>query len=337
MPTHRVRFKKMKVALIGAGVIGKVHARVLADMNADLAAICDIETKKAEEIALEFSPSAKIYTDWREMLSCEKIDVVHICTPHYLHAEQVIASLDMGINVLCEKPLCAHEGELRYILEAEARSTARLGVCHQNRYNETVAYARELIGTRKITAAHASVVWHRDENYYYESLWRGKLPLAGGGSLINQALHTLDLLRSFVGEPTAITARAEIFMPKIAVEVEDTVTAVLEMGDGSACTFFSTNNAAKNFPVELNFKLEGGDEILVMPKAVILNGKTVFDTENPATFGKSYYGGGHASLFADFYDCLENGRDFLINGAEAAKVMKLIFAIYKSRGRRIEL
>lgn len=328
----------MRVALIGAGVIGNVHARVLSNMDVEISAICDVIEERAEKLAELYAPEAKIYTDYEKLLDEIKPDAVHICTPHYLHASETISALGRGINVLCEKPLCAHPEELASVLEAEKSSSAVLGVCHQNRYNATTSFVRELINKKRIVAAHGSVCWHRDEKYYTDSPWRGKLAEAGGGSLINQALHTLDLLQMFAQMPKSVTARIDSLVPRRGVEVEDTVTAVFEEDNGEKYTFFSTNNVEKNLPIELMLKLDDGDEIVMFPKSVLVNGKTVFEADTEFTVaGKSYYGGGHASLFADYYDCLKAGRKFSIDGNEASKVMKLIFAVYRSNGKKITI
>ena len=328
----------MKTALIGAGVIGALHAKTMAALGRPFDAICDTNEKKAADLAALTSPNAAIYTDFTSLIDEFKPDAVHICTPHVLHAEQVIYALDMGVNVLCEKPHCAHPTELGGILDAEARSRGTLGVCHQNRYNETVAFARDFLKNREILSAHGSVCWDRGAKYYAESPWRAKISEAGGGALINQALHTLDLLESFCGEPAKLSARADILSPKPEVEVEDTVSALFTRADGMRYTFFATLNSGKNMPVELSFRLDGGETLTVLPKAVTLDGKTVFEADGGMrSIGKSYYGAGHTPLFADYYDCLESGQKFAIDGKEAAKVMKLIFGVYASGGKEITL
>ena len=134
----------MKTALIGAGVIGKVHAKNMAMLGMPFDAICDVNEEKALALAALTSPDAKIYTDLKKMIEEIGPDVVHVCTPHYLHAEQVIYALEHNVNVLCEKPLCAHPEQLAGIIEAQNRSSAVLGICQQNRYNETVAFANPL-------------------------------------------------------------------------------------------------------------------------------------------------------------------------------------------------
>ena len=127
-------------------------------------------------------------------------------------------------------------------------------------------------------------------------------------------------------------------MPKDEVEVEDTVNAVFFGKDGMRYTFFASLNNLKNIPAEISLVLENKDVLTVLPKTVLFNGKTVFESENKAQgMGKACYGNGHATLFADYYDCLKTGRRFQIDGTEGAKVLRLIFGVYASKGKELIL
>lgn len=325
----------MKIAIIGLGNIGKVHASVLALQKRHVVALCDVDAERAERIRGEFAPDAKVYADYREMVEVEAPDVVHVCTPHDLHAEMVIYLLSRGINVLCEKPLCINEAELVAIIEAAARSTARLGVCHQNRYNSPNKFAKEYLKDKEIVGAHGSVVWHRDEKYYAEAPWRASKARAGGGALINQALHTLDLCGWFCGQPKKVTAKAENLAHRGQIEVEDTLTAVFS--EGASFTFFATTASACSLPVEISIGLASGDKLIVLPHTVLENGRVIFEEKRIDFHGKECYGNSHEALVSDFYDCVESGRAFPTDAVEAAKVMRLIFAAYKSDGETVEV
>ena len=143
----------MKNAIIGLGTIGKVHAKVLGLQEKGITALCDIDVAAAERVKGEYAPDAAVYTDWKQMLDEVQPEVVHICTPHYLHAEMVIEALGRGINVLCEKPLCIRKEDIGRILEAEKNSTAQLGVCQQNRYLETNAFVKDYLSDKTVVAA----------------------------------------------------------------------------------------------------------------------------------------------------------------------------------------
>ena len=325
----------MKTAIVGAGVIGTIHARILSEQGRSICAICDTDEGKARSLAKASAPNARIYADYADMLAHEEIDVVHICTPHYLHVGQAIYALERGVNVLCEKPMCAHPDELSVILEAEKRTGAKFGVVHQNRYNAATLFALDFLRERKVTSGHADVVWSRNEKYFSDAPWRGKLYEAGGGALINQALHTLDLAMLFCGMPSEVTASSEINVPREGVEVEDTVCASFT-GGAAEFSFFATINSAENHPTRITLTLEGGQELTVYQKSVMLDDKVIFtDDGSMHGFVKSYYGNAHGALFDDFYDCAATGREFTLNASEAARVMRLIFAVYASCGEKV--
>ena len=124
----------MRSAIIGLGTIGRVHAELLASRGEEIVALCDIDPRAAQNAKEKWAKSAVIYSDYKEMLTKEMPDVVHICTPHYLHADMVVFALGKNINVLCEKPLCMNREEIDAILKAEENSKAQLAVCFQNRF-----------------------------------------------------------------------------------------------------------------------------------------------------------------------------------------------------------
>ena len=149
----------MRAAIVGLGVIGRVHAEVLRAQGETLCAVCDTDAEKLKDF------SAAKYGDYLRLLDEERPDVVHVCTPHYLHADMVTEALKRNIDVLCEKPLCISEKDIPRILEAEKHSAARLGVCHQNRYNAANAFVKEYLKDKQVRGAYATVVWRRDAAY----------------------------------------------------------------------------------------------------------------------------------------------------------------------------
>lgn len=325
----------MRSAIIGLGVIGKVHAKVLSSQQKMVAALCDIDIGAAERVREQFAPDAVIYSDYRLMLDEIKPDVVHICTPHYLHAEMVIAALDRGINVLCEKPLCIRREDIGRILDAESRSTAQLGVCQQNRYLESMLIVKEYIADKEIVGAHGTVVWTRGEDYYNSAEWRGTRDQEGGGVLINQALHTLDLVQWFCGEPDEVVSSNNNYTLKGVIEVEDTLAA--RFYGKNSFTFFATNSAPCDFPIRIDIVLSNKEKLSVYPNMLMINGEVRLQSKQSKVLGKACYGNGHEALIDDFYDCVATGRHFTIDGAEAAKVVRMTLAAYESNGERVSV
>jgi predicted dehydrogenase len=315
----------MKSAIIGYGNIAKLHEQVLKGQGHEIVAVCDVN-----EAVLRNAPGQSHYTDYVEMLDREQIDVVHICTPHYLHADMIVAALERGINVLCEKPLCIREEDIPRILEAEKNSKAQLGVCLQNRYNAANLAVKTYLEGKKSLCATASVTWYRDAAYYASGAWRGKWDTEGGGVLINQALHTLDLVQWFVGMPEQLRASISCMTLSDNIEVEDTAV-ILAGKPNQGFTFYATNGGATDCPVELTVRADG-EWIKVMPKDVLYGNRHEHYEEGAMALGKACYGSSHGALIADFYDCAATGRHFAIDGAEASKVVRLVLAAYRSQG-----
>lgn len=319
----------MKSAIIGLGVIGTVHAQVLTSQKKEIAAVCDTDESR-------FSVYAELphYTDYKKMLDEIRPDVVHICTPHYLHAEMIIESLKRNINVFCEKPMCIKREDIAKILKAEAESSAQLGVCLQNRYNAANIFVKDYLKNKHIRDAAGFVVWHRDKEYYNSAPWRGKRDTEGGGVLINQALHTLDLLQWFIGEPDYVTAAVSNLTLADDIEVEDTVSALF--GGKENFTFFATNGGAVGIPVEITV-LTDNDYIKLLTSEVIINDKPISFDKDERIYGKYCYGTGHERIIDDFYRCVQSGEKFAIDGTEGGKVLKLIFGVYESNGKKVKL
>ena len=308
----------MKVALVGLGVIGKVHLAVLKELGADIVAVCDILPERCE------GTGAAVYTDYEEML--------HICTPHYLHADMVVRALELSINVLCEKPLCIKKEDIARVLEAERKSSAQLGVCLQNRYNASSVFVKDHLSGRRIDFAFGSLLWHRDAAYYASGDWRGKWATEGGGVLINQAIHTVDLLEWICGEPDSVEGRIFNHSLEGVIEVEDTAYAMF--GGEVPFEIFATNTAAADMPVEIVF-LSEGERITLLPDAVTVDGKPVALDAAGGWYGKRQYGSGHARLIAHFYDSLARGEKFPVDGAEGARSVRAVLAVYASGGARV--
>lgn len=317
----------MKSAIVGYGNIAKVHKACIEQQGNELVAVCDIDRQ-----ALEGAPGEHHYTDYLEMLNAEKIEVLHICTPHYLHAEMIIQALSRNINVLCEKPLCMTEEEIVRILQAAGSTQAQLGICLQNRYNTANQYVKAYLSDKQSLCANATVTWYRDAAYYRTGEWRGKWATEGGGVLINQALHTLDLVQWLVGMPDTLRASISCMTLLDEIEVED--TAVILAGEkNNGFTFYATNGGPADCPVEITVRADG-EWIKLMPQDVLIGKEHIHFDDTAQALGKTCYGSGHAALIADFYDCVASGRRFPIDAREAAKVVRLVLAAYRSQGNK---
>lgn len=318
----------MRAAVVGLGNIGKVHARILGERGL-LSAVCDTDADR-----LAAYGGAEHFTDFYRLLEYGRPETVHICTPHGLHAEMIVAALDAGINVLCEKPLCIRREEIALVLRAAERSKAILGVCLQNRFTPAARFVKSYLAGKRILGASATVAWHRDAAYYRSGDWRGTRSGEGGGVLINQAIHTLDLLEWFVGVPQRLTASVSNLTLRNDIEVEDTATVLCS--GGAEFGLFASNGAPCDMPVSICVRTET-ETVQAFPDAVLVNGTPVDLEKAVSGYGKECYGGGHGALIDCFYDCLSKGERFPIDAEEGAKSVRLVLAAYESKGNWVEL
>ena len=326
----------MRVGIVGLGAISPLHIRAILKYGQKITAICDVDPEKRQKVNAEFGLNAEEYSDYNALLASGKVDVVHVCTPHYLHAEIICMALGANIHVLCEKPLAINFEQLDAIEKAVKNSSATLGVCFQNRYNASVLYLKEFFKDKEIIAATANLVWHRGKDYYSSAKWRGKKQYEGGGVMINQAIHTLDLLQWFCGMPESVIAHCSNNSLKNVIDVEDTAFGCFTLKNGGNFIINATNSAASCFPIVLMFQSKT-DAVELSGDNLIVNGKFVTKSDGAPIFGKEEWGVGHDKLIKEFYICLENGKKFPIDFYEASKTVKLILKMYQSNGEKVNI
>lgn len=334
----------MKSVIVGCGGISHVHAQVLSDAEyTDLVACMDIREDRAARLAKMHGLRA--YTDFMAMLEEEKPDVLHICTPHYLHVPMAIEALKRGIHVFMEKPVAVSKEQFAALEQAANASAAQIGICFQNRFNPTTKAMRAILAQQETgtpVGARAFVTWKREAPYYVESGWRGSLATEGGSVLINQSIHTLDLLVYLLGKPVEIEASASNRHLKGVIETEDTLEAYIRFASGAKALFYATTAYAVDAPVLMEVTCENrlirfeGDDITVQEKDGTKHTETLHSAQ---AMGKSYWGSGHAACIGAFYASLQGGEKFM-NGLDSVKdTMQLMFAAYQSarEGRPVRL
>lgn len=331
---------ELGAAIIGCGSIFPLHAKALAELGGRLRAVVDSDPVRAQAAALAYGCDA--LTDYRELALRADIDVVHLCTPHHLHVPMALAMLAAGKHVLTEKPLSHTYGEGLKLAEAAAGSGRQLGVCFQNRYNDPSVRMKELVSSGelgRLIGMKAVVTWHRDEAYYTQSPWRGKWATEGGGVLMNQAIHTLDLLQWLGGEIVSVRGSVTTDALGGCIEVEDTAHARICFANGAAAVFYATNGFVENSPIDLELVFEGGRLAQRRDSLYLRKGEEevlLCGVDAPCgPPGKSYWGNSHVSLIRDFYACLDAGTPFPIDAWEGLKAVKLAADIYESSGTAI--
>lgn len=319
-------------AVIGCGDISTIHFAALATMDdAELVAVCDSDPERLDAASAVHGVPG--YADYLDMLQKVRPDVVHICTPHHLHASVAADCLERGVNVIVEKPLAHTMAEGRRLIEAAERSPAKIAVCFQNRYNATSQAMHELLdgGTLgQVIGASATVMWHRDGSYYRSRPWRGTWAEGGGGLMMNQAIHTVDLLQWLVGDVAKVEGHASTRSLGGVIEVEDTAEFVAEHVNGARSVFYATLANAVNAPVTLDIVTEKATLSLRGDLTVTYADGTVdvIPERVAETGGRSYWGVSHELLIADFYSKLHHSEPFWISPAEAGKSLGIIKDIY---------
>ncbi len=325
----------MRVGIVGCGGIAVIHAKCLKKLSKhELVAYADNKPERAEAFAKEYGGNA--YTSLEEMIEKERLDAIHICTPHYLHTPMAIYGLKSGMHVFMEKPPVISKEQWKELKDAAAGSDCQLGLCFQNRYNPSIIKAKEMISSGeagKVIGARGIVTWNRKAEYYTESDWRGKLDYEGGGALINQSIHTLDLLHYLVGQPLesvdAVIANHHL---KGIIEVEDMMSAYVRYPEAVVCFYATTAYNADSAPfIEVNC-----EHMVIRIEEMNItcyhkNGEAVLiPVEGKQGYGKSYWGAGHEDCIGDFYQSIEQHKPFALNPVTMEETVLLMLGAYES-------
>lgn len=320
----------LKAAVAGLGAISPVHLDILShSRDVTLAAVCDCKPEKRNTVE-----GVAFYTDVERMLEQEKPDVLHICLPHHLHAPVAAMAARRGIHVFMEKPpaLCCEELQILYGLEE--RYGVKIGLCLQNRYNQTTQTLRRALQedhAGPLRGCKAVLTWNRTPAYYANDPWRGKTAQAGGGVMLSQAIHLLDLMTWFCGTPAAVRGTVGNLVHS-DIEVEDTAMAQIEFPDGVTGIFYGSVGYSRDADVEL--ELDCGQTVYrICDKKlwrISAAGQELLAEDTPIHSGKAYYGSGHREAIHRFYQAVRTGSRDYITLQDAAACMKLIDGITAS-------
>jgi predicted dehydrogenase len=334
--------KTWNFGVVAAGLIADFHARAIRDIpNARFVACCDTVAPKAQALAAKYG--AKAFSSFEEMVKNKGIDIVTIATPSGLHMEPTVAAAQAGKHVICEKPIEITLERIDAMIAAHKKAGTRLGGIFPYRFNDMMTPLREAIKSGRfgtVTCASVYVPWWRTDAYYKDS-WHGTWKLDGGGALMNQSVHMVDMLCDLMPPIESVQAFTGTLGHKI--ETEDTAVAVLRYRGGALGVIYGTT---ASFPGQFRrFEITGTKGTVIN----VENSITVwqFADERPEDeqvrkkFMTIQGGGGvadpaaithenHTRNFKAFIESLETGRDFWISGPEARKAVEVILAIYRS-------
>ncbi|MCL2377523.1 MAG: Gfo/Idh/MocA family oxidoreductase [Defluviitaleaceae bacterium] len=332
-----------RAAVIGLGSICDVHIKPLQDLGINITAVCDNKPEPAKAMGRRLNCAH--YTCYETMLATGGFDVLHICLPHYLHAPVAIAALEKGVHVICEKPMATTVPDAKAMITAAKEGGARLEIIFQNRYNPTTVVIKEALASGelgRIKGGWLRVNWFRDNEYYTQNDWRGRWATEGGGALINQSIHTFDLMNYFLGGPTGVSASiANRAHPLI--EVEDVAEGLITYNDINISFYINTFHPY-NAPVCIEIVCENGIANLTGNTATISykNGREPLILEtSPAgnAYTKDYWGYSHIKQITAFYESLSGKPTQNVCGTEGLRTQELINGIYDSSklGKKIKL
>jgi UDP-N-acetyl-2-amino-2-deoxyglucuronate dehydrogenase len=336
------------IGLVGAGNISQTHADAAAQIDgARVVAVCGRSRDRAERLAARSGAAA--YDDLGRFLDHRPMDLVIIGSPSGLHAEQGIAAAQHGLHVLTEKPIDTSTARADRLIAEAARAGVTLGVIFQDRMKPDITRLKALVDAGRLGTpilASASVRWHRPLDYYTGSAWRGTQALDGGGALINQGVHTVDLLLWLFGPVRRVFGRVTTRLH--AIEVEDTAVATLEFASGAIGTIEAATSAYPGYARQIaltgsegTLKLDG-DRLAAIDLRNPQSGDMVSDLKAVSVAASSPVvadASAHRAVFEDFIAAIATHRPPSCDGAQGRASVAVIEGIYRSSrtGQAVDL
>lgn len=330
---------KLGFGVIGCGRIAPKHTEsIITIPDAQLIAVCDIIPERAEAFARRYN--AEPYVDYKQLLQREDIDIVTIATPSGSHAEIGIEAAKAGKHIMIEKPMTMTLQEADYLIKTCKEYNVKLGVIHQNRYNQSIKTLRAALEAGrfgKLTHGQATIRWNRNDDYYTQAPWRGT-KLQDGGVLMNQSIHDIDLLQWMMGPVESVFGYTSTALRPI--EMEDVAGAVLRFKNGAiglieaATTIYPTN-----IEETLNIFGETGSVIV---GGIAVNRVEVWEFSDSEEEKKqifaaqendppSVYGFGHREIIEDMIKAVQTNTSPAVDGEEGRKALEIILGIYRSQ------
>jgi predicted dehydrogenase len=332
------------IGLIGSGNISQTHARAASAIpNVKIAAIYGTNPQTVTRLSTEHQ--AKPYQDFAAFLAHKPMHLAILGTPSGLHAQQGIAAAQHGLHVLTEKPLDTCTKNADALIAAAEKAKVKLAVIFQDRLKPNIQRLKHwldqgLLG--KILLVDARVKWYRPPDYYSSSKWRGTFALDGGGALINQAIHTVDLLLYLLGDVARVQARTATILHKI--EAEDTALATLEFANGAVGTLIATTAAYPGYPRRIEITGTEGTVILEHDRIITADFRnppadlasiSAGDSNQSASSAAVTDLSGHKAILVDFLQAVANNTEPICNGREARRSLALVESIYQAAHKPI--
>ncbi|MDI9521032.1 MAG: Gfo/Idh/MocA family oxidoreductase [Bacillota bacterium] len=335
--------KRIAYALIGCGRISPNHIAAAKENGFDIVAICDIAPENMTDKILKFElpKTVKQYTDYRDMLKNEKLDLVAICTESGKHAPIAFDCIEAGCNLIIEKPIALSIEDADKIIALAEEKGVKVSACHQNRFNKSIRVIRDAIEKKRFGrlfhgAAH--IRWNRGWEYYARAKWRGTWE-QDGGALMNQCIHNIDLLRWMMGDEIDEVFAYTDKLNHPYIQAEDLGLALIRFKNGAYGLVEGTTNIyPKNLEETLYIFGEKGTVKAGGQSVNVIDEWNFSDAlDDPETIKREHhenppnvYGFGHTPLYADVADAILNDRAPYVDAHAGKRALELVLAIYQS-------
>lgn len=342
----------MKFAIIGCGRISPNHMIAAKKNNLNVVALCDLEldniNKALQKANVNFD--CPQYTDYKKMLNDTKPELVAIATESGKHAQIALDCINLGINVIIEKPIALSMIDAENIIKAAKEKNVKVSACHQNRFNKSIIKMREALESKrfgKILYGTAHIRWNRGVQYYEQAKWRGTWS-QDGGALMNQCIHNIDLLRWMMGGEVIEVYGMTDKLNHDYIEAEDLGLAIVKFKNNSYGIIEGTTNI---FPKNLEETLYlfgekgtvkvGGESVNIIEEWRFADGIDNADDikKQSAEQPPNVYGFGHVRLYEDVINAIKTNSEPKVNGQAGKDALEIILAIYKSckEGKPVKL
>ena len=328
----------IRFGVVGCGGVAHWHIEALQKIqDARLVAVCDSDIARARGIADKFGGIVAFF-DGEALIQSGLVDAVCICTPSGTHADLVIQALRYGLHVAAEKPLAITRSSLKDVLLAEAECGKKLMTISQMRYGQDIGRVKDLVrngALGRITMVDLSMKYYREPSYYSDSNWRGTLSMDGGGALMNQGIHGLDLMRYLCGEVESVRCVHKTLVH--CIEAEDTLAATMTLKNGALCVLSATTSCYPGHDRRLEIFGSEGSLTLIEDSlaSLVIKGQKTYT----ATLRGEYNGASdpfamgcelHRRQLSDFVDSIVNNAASPVDGKDAAATLNIVFALYES-------
>ncbi|HUV07022.1 MAG TPA: Gfo/Idh/MocA family oxidoreductase [Spirochaetia bacterium] len=340
--------------IIGTGMIARHHAKVISKMSGGkVVACCSRSQDSADAFGKEYG--CRGYSELEAMLEHPGLDAVSICSPSGAHLEPALKAAESGKHAMIEKPLEITLSRCDRIIEAFKEKKLKLGVIFQSRFFDATSVIKDAIDAGRfgtLTLGDAYVKWYRNQDYYDKGGWKGTRKLDGGGALMNQSIHAIDVLQWFMGPVESVQAYTDT-LGHTGIEVEDVGVAVLRFKNGALGVIEGTTAAFPGFLKRI--EISGTQGTAILEEENLTHWKFAEEREEDGKIRERYMSatnhgggaadpgaigiGGHRKQFEDFARAIEQGQPLALDGSEARKSVEIILAVYRSarEGGRITL